>query len=130
MTSELQLQTLPNLPQRATIEAISTHIWQNYEVVALWLGGSLDRGAGDVFSDVDCRIAVEPEQLSSWRTPRFEEIFASAPVVGQQFLAFGQEAFLHHLLLANGEIFDFFVQSSAKEPTPEPRLVLGCRDEH
>jgi hypothetical protein len=125
----LYLDTLPDLPQRTTIETISTRIWHQYDVIALWLGGSLARGAGDLFSDVDFRIAVVPAQLPLWKAPRFEEIFAHAPVVGQQFLAFGNEAFLHHLTLANGEILDFFVQSSTKEPTPEPRLVLGCRDE-
>lgn len=129
MSNELQLHILPNLPQRATIEQISTHIWRNYEVVALWLGGSLARGAGDIYSDVDFRVAVEPEQLATWKNPDFAEIFASAPIVGQQFLAFGEEAFLHHLVLANGVIADFFVQSSAKEPTSEPHLVLACRDE-
>ncbi len=128
MLNELQLGGLPELPQRATIEEISAHIWQNDEVAALWLGGSLARDAGDIFSDVDFRIAVRTEHLTRWRSPRFEEIFRSAPVVGQTFLAFGDEAFLHHLLLANGEIFDFFVQSTAQTPTAEPRLILGCRD--
>lgn len=130
MTNDLQLNILPELPQRATIAEISTHIWHNYEVVALWLGGSLARSAGDIFSDVDFRIAVASQQLAFWKDPPFQEIFRSAPVVGQTFLAFGDEALLHHLVLANGEIFDFFVQSVAQEPTPEPRLVLGCRDKH
>ncbi|MGH2479063.1 MAG: hypothetical protein ACRDHW_05350 [Ktedonobacteraceae bacterium] len=129
MINELQLGALPNLPQRTTIEEISAHIWHNYEVAALWLGGSLARGAGDLFSDVDFRIAVPTEQLAHWKTPRFEDIFRSAPVVGQGFMAFGDKAFLHHLLLANGEIFDFFVQSTSQELTPEPRLILACRDE-
>lgn len=129
MSTGLRLEALPDLPQRAVIEAISAHIWQRYDVVALWLGGSLARGVGDIFSDIDFRVAVAPAQFPLWKTPRFEEIFAHAPVVGQQFLPFGDEAILHHLTLTNGDICDFFVQSSTKEPTPEPRLVLGCRDE-
>jgi hypothetical protein len=129
MLMELQLNRLPDLPQQTTIKQISTYLWQNDEIVALWLGGSLARGAGDIYSDVDLRIAVAPEQLAAWRAPRFEEIFSSSPVVGQQFLAFSHDAFLHHLVLANGEIFDFFVQSSTTKPTSEPHLILGCRDE-
>ncbi|MGH2507127.1 MAG: hypothetical protein ACRDHZ_06910 [Ktedonobacteraceae bacterium] len=129
MPIELQLNILPDLPQRTTIEEVSRHLWQNEKIVALWLGGSLARGAGDVYSDVDLRVAVEPAQLAVWKAPRFEEIFMSSPVVGQQFLTFGQEAFLHHLVLANGEIFDFFVQSNTTKPTSEPHLILGCRDE-
>ena len=129
MSTALHFEALPDLPQRATIETISTHIWQKYDVMALWLGGSLARGAGDTLSDIDFRVAVDPAQMPLWKTPRFEEIFAHAPVVGQQCMAFGEMAFLYHLVLANGEIIDFFVQSSSREPTPEPRLVLGCRDE-
>ena len=129
MPNELQLDLLPDLPQRATIVEISTRLWQNEEVVALWLGGSLARGVGDIFSDVDYRVAVGLQQLAAWKTPRFADIFSSATVVGQQFLSFGTDTLLHHLVLSNGEIFDFFVQSTAQEPTPEPRLILGCRDE-
>lgn len=129
MKNELQLDTLPDLPQRTTIVEISTRIWQHSDVVALWLGGSLAREGGDVFSDTDFRVAVAPQEMAVWKTPNFEEIFVSSPVVGQQFLSFGEQAFLHHLVLANGEIIDFFVQSTAQKLTPEPRLILGCRDE-
>lgn len=129
MSHELHVDLLPNLPQRATIVEISTHLWQNEEVVALWLGGSLARNASDAFSDIDFRIALVPQALSAWKTPRFEEIFASSSVVGQQFLAFGEQASLHHLVLANGEIIDFLVLSTEQQLTPEPRLVLGCRAE-
>lgn len=129
MQNELQFHTLPDLPQRATIEEISSNLWRRPEVVALWLGGSLARGAGDIFSDIDFRVAVGPEQVAGWKEPRFAEIFTSASVVGQQFLAFGNDTFLHHLVLSNGEIIDFFVQSTSREPTPEQRLILGCRDE-
>lgn len=129
MQKELQLDVLSDFPQRATIVEICTRLWQHDDVVALWLGGSLAREAGDVFSDIDFRVAVAPQDLPAWKTPPFEEIFAHSPVVGQQFLAFGEQASLHHLVLANGEIIDFFVQSTQQKLTPEPRLILGCRDE-
>jgi hypothetical protein len=129
MQKGLQLDTLPAFPQRATIMEICTHLWRLDDVAALWLGGSLAREAGDVFSDIDFRVAVAPQELPAWKTPHFEQIFARSPVAGQQFFAFGEQAFLHHLVLANGEIIDFFVQSTRRKPTPEPRLILGCRDE-
>jgi len=129
MQNELQLDILPALPQRATILEISTRLWQHDEVVALWIGGSLARGGGDVFSDIDFRVAVSPQALASWKKPNFAEIFVNSPVVGQQFLPFGEQAMLHHLVLANGEIIDFFVQSTTQKLTPEARLILGCRAE-
>lgn len=130
MSNELQLDLLPDLPQRTTAREISTRLWQNDEVVALWLGGSLARGAGDVLSDIDFRVAVTPQAIPAWKTPRFDEIFVTAPVVGQQLLGAGEQASLHHLVLANGDVIDFLVQCTERKLIPEPRLILGCRDEN
>ena len=98
-------------------------------MIALWVGGSLARGAGDTFSDVDFRVAVVPEQFVPWKSPRFEQIFTYVLVVGRGSIQFGDDAILHHLVLSNGVIFDFFVQSSARLPTQEPLLILGCRSD-
>jgi len=126
---ELQLSNLPDLPQRASIVEAASNIWPEAGVVALWVGGSLARGAGDRFSDVDFRVAVAPEQLALWKTPRFEHIFTHTTVAGQAVMQFGDDAVLHHLVLSNGEIFDFFVQSATRLPTREPLLILGCRSD-
>jgi hypothetical protein len=96
-------------------------------VVALWVGGSLAREAGDQYSDVDFRVAVEPDQLAPWMSPDFSQIFCSTPVVGRIYIPFGNDALLHHLVLGNGEIFDFLVQTTSRLPTEEPIRVLGCR---
>lgn len=124
---ELNFQHLPDLPQRTTIIEAADYIWYNSRVMAIWIGGSLGRGGGDAFSDVDFRVAVPPEAIEAWTTPDFTRIFARSPVVGKQLMKFGDEAMLHHLVLANGEIFDFFVQSITHPPTVEPRLILACR---
>lgn len=126
---ELQLSSLPNLPQRETVVEVASVLWQDAVVVALWIGGSLASGAADQFSDVDFRVAVAPDQLAHWKAPRFEQIFAGAPVVGRTMLQFGDDALLHHLVLSNGVIFDFFVQSTTRWPTQEPLLILGCHSE-
>src|SRR5689334_15779308 len=125
---ELHLTDLPDLPQRGSIEKAARSIWEREDVVAIWVGGSLARGAGDIYSDIDLRVAVAPQNIVSWREPRFDIIFSYAPAVGQYLMTFGANAFLHHLVLTNGEIFDFFVQSTEREPTQEPLLILGCRD--
>jgi hypothetical protein len=120
---------LPDLPQRATIVEVASRLRTDDTVVALWVGGSLARGAGDRYSDVDFRVAVEAEQFASWRSPLFSQIFTGTPVVGRIYIPFGNDALLHHLVLGNGEIFDFFVQSTSRLPTEEPLLILGCRSE-
>lgn len=129
MSDELRLDLLPQLPQCATIREVSTRLWHHDQVLALWLGGSLARGSGDAYSDVDYRVALAPQHLPGWQPPDFATIFASATVVGQQALVSGQGPALYHLVLSSGEILDFWVQSTAQDPTPETRLVLGCRDE-
>ena len=127
--TELQLSNLPDLPQRASIVEAASNIWPEAGVVAIWVGGSLARGAGDLFSDVDFRVAVTQDQLAAWKTPRFEHIFTHTTVAGQAVMQFGDDAVLHHLVLSNGEIFDFFVQSATRLPTREPLLILGCRSD-
>jgi hypothetical protein len=126
---ELDWSQLPDLPQRATICDVAAALWQQADVVAVWLGGSLARGAGDAYSDVDLRVAVAPADLPSWEEPSLERLFVHTPVVGHQFLRFGDDAFLHHLLLANSMFFDFYVQSAESELSPEPHQILGCRSE-
>lgn len=125
----LHLNHLPELPQQKTIREVATALWQQKEVIALWLGGSLVRGTGDVFSDIDFRIAVAPCHLARWEAPSFEQIFEHTSIVGQQFLRFDDDDFLHHLLLSNGELFDFCIQSTESELLPEPRQILGCRSD-
>lgn len=122
------LNHLPDLPQCTTLKAVVKRLQARGEIVALWIEGSLARGGGDRFSDVDLHVAVEPEQLAGWKAPTFAQIFAGNPVVGQLFLLFGEHAFLHHLVLANGEIFDFFVQDSKQPLSSDAKLVLSCRD--
>src|SRR5215467_9202428 len=125
----LHLNHLPDLPQQKTIREVATALWQQQEVIALWLGGSLACGAGDAFSDIDFRVAVAPSHLSCWEAPSFERVFPHTSVVGQQFLRFGAHAFLHHLVLSNGELFDLYIQSAESELTPEPHQILGCRSD-
>jgi hypothetical protein len=124
----IRLNQLPDLPQQKTISDVAKALWRRPEVIALWLGGSLARGTGDVFSDIDLRMAVVPAHLPDWEVPSFERLLVYSPVVGQQLLRFGDDTFLHHLLLSSGELLDLFIQSAEGEVTAEPFQVLGCRD--
>ncbi len=125
---ELDLSRLPDLPISATIRAVASRLWPDASVLALWIGGSLASGAGDLFSDADVRVAVAPEDFAAWRSPPLDALFSPLEVVGRVPMSFGEEyAILHHLILSNGEIFDFYVQSTDRPPTREPLLALGCR---
>jgi hypothetical protein len=126
--SVLSLDCLPNLPQRATIARLAPRVWRDERIVALWIGGSIGRGAADRYSDVDLRIAVPPEDLDHWRSPDFTTLFDDE-IAGQQFLRLGTDAFLHLLVLRDGVMLDFLAQSAARRPLPESVLMLGCRDD-
>jgi predicted nucleotidyltransferase len=125
--TRLALDTLPDLPQCSHLALVASALWQQEGVMALWLGGSLARGEGDLYSDVDLRLAVTQETLEHWRQPDLDTLLAG-PCQVKVFLSFGETAFLHHLLLSNGDIYDLWVQSIERSPSPEAILILGCRD--
>jgi hypothetical protein len=96
-------------------------------IQAIWVGGSLAAGLGDQYSDVDFRIAVEPGHLDRWTGPDWER-YLPIPPCGGVLLRFGERALLHHLVLTDGTIVDFYVQDTTQQ-NPEPKLViLACRN--
>lgn len=122
----LNLSALPNLPQRGTIALLAPRLWHDASVAAVWIGGSLARGAGDAYSDIDLRVAVNPVDLDAWKAPEFTALLDDL-ALGRHFIPLGDDAFIHHLILANGDILDFLVQSVERRPVAEPILILGCR---
>ena len=61
--AELRLDDLPPLAQSQAIRMLAPRLWENKQVVAIWLGGSLAAGTGDPYSDIDLRVAVSPDDL-------------------------------------------------------------------
>lgn len=122
----LDLSQLPNLPQTAYLKELTPSLWQNANITALWLGGSLAAGKGDAYSDIDLRIAVPDNIFSVWEAPDLDDVF------GQTCLAHAvlnfDESLLHQALLENGDIYDLYVQKVAAPLVNEGRLILGCRD--
>jgi hypothetical protein len=127
-TDALDLADLPPLPQVETIALLCPRLWADGRVRAIWLGGSLASGAGDRYGDIDLRIAVAPDDLAAWEAPDLAALLDDL-VLGRQFLRFGPGSFLHHLILANGDILDFLVQSTDAAPVAERVRILGCRDD-
>jgi len=118
---------LPDLPQSRRLAALVADLWADQDVVALWLGGSLARGEGDRYSDVDLRVALRPETYSPDQIPESARQLISAAVTRLP-LRFGGEAVIWHMMLDNGEMYDLHVQPSSEKPPYEARLVLACRD--
>ncbi|MEO1644842.1 MAG: nucleotidyltransferase domain-containing protein, partial [Chloroflexota bacterium] len=97
-------------------------------IQAIWVGGSLASGTGDAFSDIDFRIAVKPGQVSAWVNPEWDHYLPILPC-GGTVMQFGDQALLHHLVLRDGTIVDFFVQDTERQNFEPHLVIIACRDD-
>lgn len=125
--TEINLGRLETGPHAALIRGMAGRCWSDAGIRALWVGGSLAAGAGDVWSDVDFRIAVAPGGVDGWMSPNWERYLPLRPC-GGTLLRFGERALLHHMVLEDGTIVDFFVQDTAAENLEPQVVILACRD--
>lgn len=119
---EIDLGALEHGPHAGLIRALAEKCAADHNIEACWVGGSLAAGQGDAYSDVDFRIAVKPGQTGSWISPDWERYLPILPS-GGLLLRFGEQALLHHLVLADGVILDFYVQDTTVKNL-EPKLVI------
>jgi len=125
--SDIDLGSLEHAPHANLIRDMASKCSADSSIQAIWVGGSLAAGRGDAYSDVDFRIAVEPGQVDEWTNPDWEQYLPIHPC-GGVLMRFGEQALLHHLVLADGTIVDFYVQDTTRQ-NPEPNLViLACRN--
>jgi carboxymethylenebutenolidase len=126
-TVELDLGLLEHGPHANLIRDMARKCYADQTVQAIWVGGSLAAGTGDVYSDVDFRIAVEPGQIDRWTSPDWEQ-YLPMRVYGGLFMRFGEQALLHHLVMADGTIVDFYVQDTTKQNLEPKLVILACRN--
>ena len=128
---ELTLDGVTNLPQKETLKRVTARLWAEPDVAATWLGGSFARGAADEHSDFDLRVAVRPEALMHWQRVDMTAQDLSAQI-GETVAGINpmrwEGTVLYHLLLTNGLIMDFLVQSVERDPPADEAVVLACRD--
>src|SRR3712207_371245 len=125
---DLDMSLLPDLPQKHFLVRVLADLWQDPAVVCLWLTGSFARGAGDIYSDVDLGVAVQPAAFDPDRLPASARLLVDNAVAHQP-AKLGEHATLHHLLLRHGELYDLIVQTTEHPMREQIRLVLACRDE-
>jgi len=123
----LDLDHLPDLTQSTLVRQVAPELWAAEGVVALWIAGSLATGSADRYSDVDLYLAVPSEAMAGWQEPDLEALFMGR-VRSHQHSRFGDDFYVHHLLLGGGEVVDLHVLGAERPLFPTPRLVLGCRD--
>lgn len=128
MTMEdMDLGPLDRAPHAQLIRDIATRCATDPDIQAVWVGGSLASGTGDAYSDIDLRIAVEPGQVDGWANPDWQRYLPLHPC-GGQLMRFGAQALLHHMVLEDGTIIDFYVQDTTQS-NHEPNItILACRN--
>jgi hypothetical protein len=125
---DLDISLLPDLPQKRFLVPLLTDLWQDPEVVCIWLTGSLARGTADMYSDVDLGIAVQSGAFDPEHLPASARLLKDHAVT-HNTAKMGDYATLHYLLLEHGELYDFMVQTTEHSVREQVRLVLACRDE-
>ena len=124
---EINLGTLENGPHADLIREMARKCATDPRIQAIWVGGSLASGIGDAYSDIDFRIAVQLGEVGDWVAPDWEQYLPIQPC-GGTLMRFGEQALLHHLVLADGTIVDFFVQDTERQNFEPNIVVLACRD--
>lgn len=125
---DIDLGLLKDGPHAELIEAMAQKCYSDPKVQAIWVGGSLAAGTGDSYSDIDFRIAVDPTQMKDWRTPEWD-LYLPIPACVHTFLQFGEHALLHHMVLEDGTLLDFYVQDICKQDFEPDFVVIACRNE-
>ena len=123
---EISIGPLEHGPHADLIRGMARLCYADERLQAIWVGGSLAAGRGDIFSDVDFRIAVEPGQVDSWTSPAWER-YLPLPPCGGLMLRFSEQALLHHMVLADGTIVDFYVQDTTAQNHEPNVVILACR---
>ncbi|KPV50445.1 hypothetical protein SE17_26920, partial [Kouleothrix aurantiaca] len=125
--TDIDLGPLEHAPHARLIHSIATRCAADPAIQALWVGGSLASGHGDAYSDIDMRIAVEPGQLGMWESPDWQRYLPLLPC-GGLLMRFGEGALLHHMVLEDGTIIDFYVQDTAQSHHEPNIVILICRN--
>jgi len=120
--TDIDLGSLEQGPHADLIRAMGEKCFADNSIQAIWIGGSLASGHGDPYSDIDFRIAVEPGQVDQWANPDWNQYLPLSPV-GVILMRFGDRVLLHHMVLIDGTIVDFYVQDTTQQ-NPEPNVVV------
>jgi predicted nucleotidyltransferase len=135
---------VPTAEQEGLIGRLGTLLQQVEDAEAAWLAGSLGRGTGDAFSDIDILLLVRDGSagsIGSALEAKLREAFAPVLVTslhGGRVLSFvTREWERFDITIAEGEQLPFYdarhlkplFQRSDREPPPQQEKVFGTSPE-
>ncbi|MFZ1746400.1 MAG: nucleotidyltransferase domain-containing protein, partial [Nitrospirales bacterium] len=124
----ISLDHIPDTPHLDLLQSLAELAWANPAIQAIWVGGSIASGKSDQESDIDFRIAIDKPTVEAWAQVDWDTLLPIPPV-GMTTLRFGPKAILHHMLLANGILLDYLIQTCDR-PYPEVAVkLIAARNE-
>lgn len=128
MDREIAFDLLPELPQADFLHQLLPTLWQRQDVEALWLEGSLGRGAADLYSDIDLYVCVSTAAFDDWRELDVAALFGDV-YAAHHYSAFAEDFIVYHVYLTAGVIYDLHIQPRSRQLPRSQRLILAYRDE-
>ena len=125
--TDIDLGPLEGGPFADLMREMARKCYADQDIQAIWVGGSLAAGHGDQYSDIDFRVAVKPGDFDKWDNPEWER-YLPLRVCGGLVLRFGEHALLHHMVLEDGAIVDFYIQDTTTKNFEPHLVVLASRN--
>lgn len=103
------------LPQLQILSGLRERLQALPDVDNVYLGGSLGRGAGDAYSDLDLQVTVHPSCTDFLPDTALTQVTGHPPLAIVRF-RLGPASWMHHLILASGIIVDLLCRHEIPEP--------------
>ncbi len=98
------------LPQWAELPTLVRNLYDLSPVRAVFLAGSLGRGEGDEWSDLDLQVHVDRSFSDFLDDAQIQAVTGDPPVALERF-KLGADGWMHHLILANGTFVDLLCRT-------------------
>ncbi len=113
-----------HLPQLEILPGLVERLYALPVVQSVYLGGSLSRGRGDIYSDLDLQVTVNPSCTDFLSDADITQVAGVPPLATVRF-PLGTQAWMHHMILPSGIVVD--LQCRHRIPAPELQQLV-CLD--
>ena len=118
---------MTELPQLAILPGLVRHLLRLDFVDEVYLSGSLGRGQGDRYSDVDLQVAVT-RNFSDFLSPTILAELLGAPPLALKQINLGPHLWLHNMILADGTMLDLVCRTDIEFADTEQWTRLDGRE--
>ncbi len=99
------------LPQLTVLPAIVHSLYRLPPVQAVYLAGSLGRGSGDEWSDLDLQVLMDSSFDAFLNDTEIQTVTGDPPVALERF-KLGPDGWMHHMILTDGTFVDLLCRTA------------------